>query len=192
MLDVLSLPSLFMGIFAVRMALLHDTCITHTAFACNTHLRVYKSAGDILGGLCVYLCSIRDNAGPIGTFPRPWKMLYEQWEQLADISVYRSLTRSTAVTDTRPMTCHGESSHVYSCATPLSQFIFTVQHLTLKPVVGHTGMILIQLSYYVPFMRLNHISVLSIMMMMIIIIIVICLLYLFFVQNIPTFIIASN
>jgi len=61
----------------------------------------------------------------------------------------------------------------------------------LKPVVGHTGMILLQLGSCVPFMLLNHISILSIMII-IIIIIVIGLLHLFFVQNIPTLIIARN
>jgi hypothetical protein len=84
----------------------YDTCSTHTAFVSNSHSHVYKSA-DVLGRQCLCLCWIRDNAGPIGTFPRPRKMLYEHWEQLADIlSAYRSLTRPSAVTDTRPMACH--------------------------------------------------------------------------------------
>ena len=119
--------------------------------------------------ICAELETTRDQPELCHTHGRCCMNIGSNWQTFFQFIAQWPAQMRSPIPDPWHVMC--ESCHVYSKLWNPAAFVFAEKLLTLKTVAGHTGMTLLQLSSCVPFMRLNHVSVLSIMF------IIICLLY---------------
>jgi hypothetical protein len=158
-----------------------DTCSTHTTFVCNTHSHVYKAAGDILGRYCVYLCRIRDNADKSELYHTHGRCCMNtacNWRIFFQLIAHWPAQLRSPMPDPWHVMCESCIVYSYLC-NPAAWVHFCGITFCVEPVIGHTGMILLQLSCCVPCMWLNHVTFLSIMIVIIIIIVVVVILLLY-------------